>query len=99
MNINVTNTPDLLTIALAGRLDTATSPDFDNQVAQYLTPANVKDIVIDCSELEYISSAGLRSLIIVLKAAKDAGHTVRLTGVKEQIRTVLDMTGISSLFK
>ena len=54
MNINVTNTPDLLTIALAGRLDTATSPDFDNQVAQYLTPANVKDIVIDCSELEYI---------------------------------------------
>ena len=53
MNINVTNTPDLLTIALAGRLDTATSPDFDNQVAQYLTPANVKDIVIDCGELEY----------------------------------------------
>ena len=57
-----------------------------------------KDIIIDCKELEYIASSGLRLLLGILKKAQDVGSHVVLKNVNDVVKDVLDLTGFVSIF-
>lgn len=83
-------------LAVKGRLDTVTSQEFDSQVKQL--SADAGDVVVDCADMEYISSAGLRSLISLLKSVKAAGHDLEVINLTPAVRPVFDMTGFSKLF-
>lgn len=83
---------------LAGELDTATAPEFETAM-QPLFQCEGRDIVIDCTGLEYIASSGLRVLLNILKAAKASGSRVVLRNVNEIIRDVFDLTGFTHLFE
>ena len=65
MEISSIKEDNKLTIALTGKLDTVTAPDLDKEIDENID--GVTELVIDFSQLEYISSAGLRAL---LKAKK-----------------------------
>lgn len=79
-----------VTLKLSGRLDTTTSPELEKAVDGVLE--GVRDLTFDMSELEYISSAGLR---VILKAQKamNAKGSMKLTGVNDSIMEVFDITG------
>lgn len=77
-----------LTLALEGRLDTATSPELDQEIQRSLP--GLTELVLDMSALEYISSAGLR---VLLAAEKRMAGKMRLRGVNETIMEVFEVTG------
>lgn len=81
-----------------GRLDTAASPVVEKEIQPLLESDN-KNIVLDCTKLEYISSSGLRLFLSVLKNAKAKGNHVYITGVSNDIRNVFAMTGFINLFE
>ena len=83
---------------LSGELDTAAAPQAQIDL-QPLLESKGKDIVIDCTELEYIASSGLRLLLGILKDAKEVGSRVVLKNVNEVVRDVLDLTGFVSIFE
>ena len=83
---------------LSGELDTAAAQETENAL-QPLLNSHGKDIVIDCTELEYISSSGLRVLLGILKQAQAVGSRVILKNVNDVIRDVLDLTGFISIFE
>ena len=95
MTINKTQENGKLTIAPAGRLDTSTSPQFQ----EALIPAfgEAKEVMIDLAELEYVSSAGLRVLLMGQKEAKAQNAAMTLCNVSEEIMEVFDMTGFSDM--
>ena len=80
-----------------GRLDTIAAAEFDSQT-EALRANPSKDITVDCDQLEYISSSGLRIFITMLKACKAAGKEMRLVNVSPQVKSVFDLTGLSPLF-
>ncbi len=84
-----------LTLALDGRLDTTTAP----QLQEVLIPAFVEsnDITLDFTKLAYVSSAGLRVLLMGQKEAKKRDSSMTLTGVSEEIMEVLEMTGFADM--
>lgn len=84
-------------IYVSGRLDSVTAPEFDSQIVE--TVDSPRDLVIDCSGLEYISSAGLRSFITVLKRTKAEGRALTVCNLSTAIRTIFDMTGFTGIFK
>lgn len=87
-----------LVAVFEGRLDTAAAP----QCEQDLKPLNDcdgKDVVLDCTELSYISSSGLRLFLGVLKNAKPKGSHVFITGMNADLRNVFTMTGFINLFE
>lgn len=96
MTVEIVRNGDNDLIKVEGRVDTLTSHDFDARVLE-IDPID-KDVVIDCSDMEYISSAGLRSFISLLKKVKGAGHTLEVVNVTSAVRPVFDMTGFSTLF-
>ena len=87
-----------LVATLSGELDTAAAEETDKKL-QPLLDNKGKDIVIDCTQLEYISSSGLRILLGILKKARSVGTRVIMRNVNEVVRDVLDMTGFINIFE
>ena len=58
-----------------------------------------KNIIIDCAELEYISSAGLRIFLGILQNAEEKDGHVYIKGINEQVRTIFTITGFSNIFE
>lgn len=81
-----------------GRLDTAAAAQTEKEV-QPLLSCGGKNIVFDCSKLEYISSSGLRIFLAVLKATKPQGCHVYIEGMNADIKNVFLMTGFNNLFE
>lgn len=93
-NIEVNGTS--MTIAIEGRLDTMTAPDFEAEMKQYAL-AEIEEIVLDMSKLEYISSAGLRVLLVIHRSMK-IGGVIRVVNANEITRKVFEVTGFDSVF-
>jgi anti-sigma B factor antagonist len=81
-----------------GRLDTAASSKALKE-AEVLYDCEGHDIILDCTDLSYISSSGLRIFLNILKNAKLKGSRVYLRGVNDDIQEVFMMTGFNSLFE
>ena len=82
---------------LNGEMDTAAALEAE-EVLKPLYKTDGKDVIVDCTKLEYIASSGLRILLSILKGAKAGGSRVVMKGVNEDIQTVFKMTGFISLF-
>jgi len=101
MDMDITNTPykhcDL--IKITGRVDSATSPKLGEVLDKIIEEGRFK-IVLDMSELDFISSAGLRELITTQKVCKryNRGEVI-LAQVPEKILYTLDLAGFTKLFR
>ena len=83
---------------LAGSLDTAAAPETEKAMSP-LNDVEGKDIIIDCTDLAYISSAGLRIFLSILQNAKAKGEHVYIKGVNDTVRAVFTITGFSNIFE
>lgn len=90
MNITKAREGDSLLIALERRLDTTTAPALDAEVKQELP--GVKELSFDFSNLEYVSSAGLRVLLSAQKVMNRQGSMV-IRNASEAIKEIFDVTG------
>ena len=98
MNTKIEELEDKFLVTLEGELDTAAAVEVENKL-QPLYTANGKDVVIDCKQLEYIASSGLRILISILKGARSGGSQVILKGMNDDIKDVFKLTGFINLFE
>ena len=94
MQIEKTIEGGKLTVKVAGRLDTTTSPDLEAAVKL----EGVNEVVFDLAELEYISSAGLRILLSVQKAMMACGGTMTVEHLNAMVAGVFEMTGLNDVF-
>lgn len=93
-NINGNTT----TIALKGRLDTVTSAQLTDELNP-LWDTLTDSLLFDFTELDYISSAGLRVILMAQKKINESGKKMAITGVRETVREVFDITGFSGIIK
>ena len=83
---------------LIGRLDTAASAQFATDMQPLIDRAD-KHILLDCSQLEFISSSGLRLFLTLRKATIAAHGDVTIMGMNNEVKQVFTLTGFLSLFK
>lgn len=94
MNIVKNLDGDKLTVALEGRLDTTTAPEFEAALKEDLPSA--QSVVLDFEKLEYISSAGLRVLLTAQKEMGKKGGMV-IKNVCPEILEVFEITGFADI--
>ena len=95
MTINKTQNGDKTILALSGRLDTTTAPKLQDALIPAFDEA--KHVELDFAELAYVSSAGLRVLLMGAKTSKAKGCEQTLINVSSEIMEVFDMTGFSDV--
>lgn len=84
-----------LTIALFGRLDTSSAPELEKTISGSVE--GVLDLVLDFKEIEYISSAGLRTILAAQKMMEKKDGTLVVRKVSETVQEIFDVTGFSSI--
>ena len=85
-----------IAMCISGRVDTLTAPEILSRFEEIEKEGNIAGISVDCRNLEYISSAGLRVLLIMHKKSING---LSLTGVSESVNEILETTGFRDLFE
>lgn len=84
-------------VTLGGRLDAVTAPEYEKNVRQLIEEGAVR-LVVDFGKLDYISSAGLRGLLVTAKLLKSKGGQLRFANVGGTVREVFDISGFKAIF-
>ena len=97
MTINVERDFELVTLEITGRLDTTTAPNLEATINEL--HGDTKELVFNMSELEYISSAGIRVLLGAHKKMNANGGIMRIEEANDMVREVFEMTGLSAMLE
>jgi len=87
---------DTCVITAKGRLDGGASTAFAEKVGALITNESPK-LLVDFAGVDFVSSAGLRAVLVLFKKVKAAGGSFALCAVQEQVREVLDITGFTGM--
>ncbi len=97
METSQTQVGNASVFALKGRLDSKTSEAFEQQLLEAVKTGPQK-VLLDFSQLDYISSAGLRVLLLATRALQEKEGKMALCGLKPGLKNVFDIAGFSQFF-
>lgn len=96
MQITIDQTDDGMMLRLEGRLDAATSPTVGKSLQEALEQG-IGVLLIDMSQVAYVSSAGLRIILMAAKTSKASATGFALFGLQPAVREVFDVSGFSKI--
>lgn len=96
LTVSVVNDSDCMKFILEGRIDASNVYHFSDALNAALIGCTGGKVVFECRKLEYISSAGLREFLRLLKRKK---LVVRLEHVTHQVESIMNITGFSQIFE
>jgi anti-anti-sigma factor len=96
MEISKKKEGEILIVSVNGRLDAISSPDFDKEISQ-LMDAGELTLVFDMNELQYISSAGLRSFLMIAKKIRATSGKIALAALQDIVKQVFDVSGFNQI--
>lgn len=97
MELTVNKKDNINIIGISGKLDTNTWPELEEKLIPIIDSGE-KNILIDCSYMDYISSAGLRVLLIAAKKLRAGNGKIVIAAMKAPIRSIFDIAGFTSIF-
>src|SRR6266446_2342625 len=97
MQIDIKTKGDIAIATLAGEIDGKTAPEVQEKLLPVI--ADHSRIVIDMSQVTFLSSAGLRMLLLLYRQASTHNGKVALAGLQDPIQDVMSITGFLNYFK
>src|SRR5262249_3316662 len=97
MELTEENAADITVVVVAGRLDTQTAVQFSHRVRD-LMHAGQAQLLIEASQLSYISSAGIHALLVATRCATEKGGRLAMCGLSAPTRRVLEIAGLDEVF-
>jgi anti-anti-sigma factor len=98
MQLTARQEKDATIVTVQGRVDGMTAPEFENYLSDLISQGRFT-FIVNFSALEYISSAGLRSILATAKRLKTEQGTICFTGLKGTVDEVFKISGFYSIFK
>ncbi|MDD2539043.1 MAG: STAS domain-containing protein [Bacteroidales bacterium] len=96
MEVKISNDP-IPVISINGRMDTGNTAIFEEAIAPVLK-SDTKELIIDGTGLEYISSSGLRQFLVLQKNIKEKGGSLTVKSLRAEIKDIFDLTGFTNIF-
>jgi stage II sporulation protein AA (anti-sigma F factor antagonist) len=95
MNVQAEKEKGILTVSVEGKIDGATAPDLERRLLEWLDQGETQ-IILDLREVYYISSAGLRVVLMGAKRLQSKGRLV-LAGLKPEVKEIFEMAGFDTI--
>ena len=96
MDISEDRKADAVILALSGKLDATTAKTFEDRILGVIN-GGTQRLVVDLSQLDYVSSSGLRVFILAAKRLQTVDGKIVLCSLKDHVRQVFDLAGFSSM--
>ncbi len=97
MKINIQRNGDEVVVALNGELDTVTTTQMGEELNRIIEMAS-NQLIIDCKDLEYISSSGLRFFMQLKRHSEQQNGTVTLINMNQDVKEVFRISGFHHIF-
>ena len=97
MRITTNRENDIMILGIIGKLDAATSKDFQEKFLEFIDKGDTK-FIIDCSQLDYISSAGIRVFYFFLRKLENKDGKIVFCALNNNIKRVFDIVDLPSDF-
>ena len=97
MEISIDKQSKAVIVMVKGRMDGVSAPEFEKTMADHIA-SGARRFVVDCSALEYISSAGLRSLLTTAKTLRARDGQLVFAAFRDVVREVFEIGGFSTIF-
>jgi len=97
MDVRIKMEENLITVNVEGSIDSNTSGELQTHILGKISESD--NVILDLSKVEFISSAGLRVLLMVYRQIKVKNGKVVLVGISEEIKDVMTMTGFINYFE
>jgi len=97
MDISEETVNGKVVVALGGQIDSTASQEFEEKILEILD-RGVNTLTVDFQNVKFISSAGLRVLLLAAQKVKPLGGKVVLCSMSKDVREVFDISGFSSIF-
>jgi anti-anti-sigma factor len=97
MEISIDKQSKAVIVVVKGRMDAVSAPEFEKTMADHIA-SGASRFVVDCSALEYISSAGLRSLLTTAKTLRARDGQLVFAAFRDAVREVFELGGFSAIF-
>jgi len=98
MEIDAAKENNKVIVSVKGKIDAVTAPEFEKTLADFIVQGE-KSFLLNFSGLEYISSAGLRSILFTAKQLKSKSGNMIFCGLKGPVRDVFKISGFDTIFK
>ena len=98
MEIHTRKDKNVIIVSVKGRVDAVTAPEFEKNLSDLISKGEII-FLLNFGDLEYISSAGLRSILSTAKKLKEQKGKIVLTGLKGSVGEVFKISGFDSIFK
>jgi anti-anti-sigma factor len=96
MEISRRKVKDAVVVSVKGRLDAVTSPDFEKELKEVIAQGETL-LILDFGHLDYISSAGLRTILATTKRLKEKQGKLYLSSLKDRVKEVFEISGFSAI--
>lgn len=96
MELNVTNVEKGILVSVTGRMDAVSSPEFEKELGKLIDENNV-NFVVNLKELNYISSSGLRTVLITAKKLKGKNGRILLASLQTVVKEIFEISGFSAI--
>ncbi len=96
MDISEDRKADAVILSLSGKLDATTAKTFEDRILGVIN-GGTQRLVVDLSQLDYVSSSGLRVFILAAKRLQTVDGKIVLCSLKDHVRQVFDLAGFSSM--
>jgi anti-anti-sigma factor len=96
LSISQSESNGVLHIRLSGRLDSLSAPELEERLRDAAV-GHVRRFLLDLSDLDYVSSAGLRVFLAFAKLVRRAGGQLAFCGLKDEVRQVFELTGFTDI--
>jgi len=97
MELHVEDLASATVVRVRGRVDATTAPAFEDRLLRQATQP-VDRLVLDCRDLEFLSSLGLRSLLVAARRRTGAGRTLVLGSLSPRVHPLFEVSGLLELF-
>lgn len=94
--IEIGKRENALIVSVKGKMDVICAPEFEETMDRWISEGEI-NFIIDFSETAFISSSGLRSILVIAKKLETKGGKVILSGPKDAVKRVFEISGFSSL--
>jgi anti-anti-sigma factor len=98
MNLNEIKNDKVVIIEIEGRLDTTNYNQLEKKLLENIE-SNNKNLLIDCTKMDYVSSSGLRIFLMALKKITSLNGKFVLCGLQENIAEIFEISGFTSIFQ
>ena len=98
MEVKIEKLENKTMVVLSGRLDTTNADKFQQDIAP-LMQGDAPDIEIDCTDMEYTSSQGLRMFLMLQKSVTARKGNLVMRNMKHNVKEVFDITGFSNIIR